>query len=233
TTSKQINIETDAKAVGYGSMLIEAVLAVIAMITAVTILQGDYRHLITAQGGGPIGIFSNGMGGFISKLGIPVEVGITFAALAISAFALTTMDTATRIGRFAFQEFFEKETKLTFLSQNRYVGTLVTVASAAFLAFSGTGNTLWPLFGAANQFLAAIVLLAVTVWLTNLKVKNSFVKYPMIFMSFVTLFALINLIYKNLIAKNFVLSIIAILLFIVGIFLFVQAIKQLQGKTAK
>ncbi len=233
TTSKQINVETDAKAVGYGSMLIEAILAVVAMITAVTIIQGDYKHLITASGGGPIGIFSNGIGGFISKLGIPVEVGVTFAALAISAFALTTMDTATRIGRFVFQEFFEKETKLAFLSRNRYVGTLMTVACAVFLAFSGTGNTLWPLFGAANQLLAAMVLLAVTVWLTNLKVKNRFVKYPMIFMSLVTLFALANLIYKNVLAKNFVLSFIAILLFIVAIFLFVQAIKRLRGIIAK
>ncbi len=109
----------------------------------------------------------------------------------------------------------------------------MTVACAVFLAFSGTGNTLWPLFGAANQLLAAMVLLAVTVWLTNLKVKNRFVKYPMIFMSLVTLFALANLIYKNVLAKNFVLSFIAILLFIVAIFLFVQAIKRLRGIIAK
>ncbi len=227
TTSKQLNLETDAKPVGYGGMLVEGVLAVVAMITAVTIINGDYGHLITKEGGGPIGIFSAGIGRFIHHLGIPEQFGVTFAALAISAFALTTLDTATRLGRFAFQEFFESKEKTTFLSQNRYVGTLVTVVFSGLLAFSGTSEILWPLFGSSNQLLASIVLLAVTVWLAELRKNNNFVKYPMYFMFCVTLTALAFLIYKNIISKNIPLLILSIILFIVAIVLVLLARKSL------
>ena len=228
TTAKQLNMETDAKPVGYGSMLIEAVLAVVALITAITILQGDYSRLITKEGGGPIGIFSAGVGGFISHLGIPRAAGVTFAALAISAFALTTLDTATRLGRFAFQEFFESKEKETILSRNRYIGTLVTVVFAMLLAFSGTSNILWPLFGSANQLLASLALLAITVWLAELGKKNGFVKYPMYFMFCVTLTALGTLIYKNIVAKNIPLILLTILLFAVAVILVVEARKSLK-----
>ncbi len=228
TTSKQLDRESDAKVVGYGSMLIEGLLAVIALITAVTVIRGDYSRLITTEGGGPIGIFSSGVGGFISTLGIPVAIGVTFAALAISAFALTSLDTATRLARFMFQEFFEKEDRPTVLSRNRYVGTLVTVLFAALLALSGTGNMLWPMFGSANQLLAAIALLAVTVWLAELQKENRFVKIPMYFMFCVTLTALGMMIHKNLVAKNVTLFLIAILLFVVAVFLVLQARKSLQ-----
>ena len=227
TTSKQLNTESDAKVIGYGSMLIEGLLAVVALITAVTILRGDYNQLITTEGGGPIGIFSSGVGGFISSLGISLEAGITFAALAISAFALTSLDTATRLGRFIFQEFFEKEDKPSILSQNRFVSTLITVLFAGLLALSGTSNTLWPMFGSANQLLAAIALLAVTVWLAELQKKNRFIKIPMYFMFVVTLSALGFLVYKNLIEKNITLFLISILLLVVTVFLIVQAWRSL------
>jgi len=233
TTSKQLNSESDARVVGYGSMLIEGLLAVVALITAVTLLRGDYARLVTTEGGGPIGIFSAGVGGFISSLGIPLNVGVTFAALAISAFALTTLDTATRLARFIFQEFFEKDSKVTILSQNRYVGTLITVIFAGLLALSGTSNTLWPMFGSANQLLAAIALLAVTVWLAELQKKNHFVKIPMYFMFCVTLTALGTLIYKHWIAKNIPLFLISILLFIVTVFLILQAKKSLSRISAR
>jgi len=228
TTSKQLDTEPDARVVGYGSMLIEAVLAVLALITAVTILQNDYSHLIKEENGGPIGIFSRGVGGFLTHLGLPLKAGVTFAALAISAFALTTLDTATRLGRFAFQEFFEQKGKQSILSRNRYVGTLVTVFFSGLLAFSGTSKTLWPLFGSANQLLASLVLLAVTVWLAELRKKNNFIKYPMYFMFCVTLTALGNLIYQNIVSKNYPLIFITILLFVVAIFLVVEAGKSLK-----
>ncbi|MBA7605996.1 MAG: carbon starvation protein A [Calditrichaeota bacterium] len=228
TTSKQLSKETDARPIGYGSMLLEGLLAVVALITAVTILQGDYSRLVTSEGGGPIGIFSSGVGGFLSHLGLPYEAGVTFAALAISAFALTTLDTATRLGRFAFQEFFESEGRQAILSRNRYVGTLVTIVFAGLLVFSGTSETLWPLFGSANQLLASLVLLAITVWLAELRKKNSFVKYPMYFMFCVTLTALGSLIYKNLVAGNLPLMLVTVLLFVVAVVLVVQAVRSLK-----
>jgi len=117
TTSKQLNKETDAKPVAYGSMLIEALLAVIALITVITIAQSDYVEGMKT--GGPIGLFSAGIGNFVSEFGIPLEAGVTFAALAISAFALTTLDTATRLGRFMFQEIFENSKRLKFLNNHQ------------------------------------------------------------------------------------------------------------------
>jgi carbon starvation protein len=232
TTSKQLNKETDVRPIGYGSMLLEGLLAVVALITAVTILQGDYSRLVTSEGGGPIGIFSAGVGGFLSHLGLPYEAGVTFAALAISAFALTTLDTATRLGRFAFQEFFDSGGRQSILSRNRYVGTLVTIVFAGLLVFSGTSETLWPLFGSANQLLASLVLLAITVWLAQLRKKNSFVKYPMYFMFCVTLSALGSLIYKNLVAVNLPLLLITVLLFVVAVVLVVQAGRSLKRISA-
>jgi carbon starvation protein len=235
TTSKQLNRETDARIVGYGGMLIEGVLAVVALITAAILLRGDYSRLVSSQGGGPIGIFSQGVGTFISTLGIPKKAAVTFAALAISAFALTSLDTATRLGRFIFQEFFESRwnAKKNILSQNRYIGTLSTVLFAGLLALSGSSTTLWPLFGSSNQLLAAIVLLAVTVWLAELGKNNTFVKIPMGFMFLVTLAALTSLIYKNFIAGNWTLFFISILLFGVAVVLVFQAVKSMKKKAEK
>jgi carbon starvation protein len=223
TTAKQLNSEADARPVSYGSMLIEGVLAVVAMITAVSLIQSDYVQAVTSEGGGPIAIFSAGIGRFVSHLGIPQQWGSTFAALAISAFALTTLDTATRLGRFAFQEFFEGEGRGAALSRNRYIGTIVTVIFSALLAFSGTSEVLWPLFGSANQLLASVVLLAITVWLAELGKGYRFVQIPMLFMFAVTLTALGTLIYKNILSGNIPLLILGLLLFIVAVILILQA----------
>ena len=233
TTSKQLNREPDARVVGYGSMLIEGVLAVVALITAVTVssmVAGQYHHWVVKEG--PISIFSRGVGSFMSSLGIPEQAGITFAALAISAFCLTTLDTATRLARFMFQEFFEREDKSTFLSRNRYASTLITVSVAGLFALSGTSSVLWPMFGSANQLLAAIALLAVTVWLSRMKKKTLFVKIPMIFMFLVTLTALGSLIVKHTVSKNVTLLSVSVILFVVAVFLVVQAIRSLKKKGA-
>jgi len=173
--------------------------------------------------GGPIAVFSSGIGNFVSHLGVPEAVGVTFAALAISAFALTTLDTATRLGRFMFQEFFEGMATQTVLSRDRYVGTLVTIAAAMLFTFTGTRTALWPLFGSANQLLASLTLLAVTLWLTKLGKDNKFVKYPMYFMFCVTLTALGLLAYRNAVAKNVSLTVTSILLLGVAITLVAKA----------
>jgi carbon starvation protein len=232
TTAKQLDKETDALPIGYGSMLIEGLLAIIALVTVITILQGDYIQGM--KEGGPIGLFASGIGNFVTHLGIPLQAGVTFAALAISAFALTTLDTATRLGRFMFQEIFEDAHKAKFLSKNRYVGTLVTIAFAMLLTFTGTREALWPLFGSANQLLASLTLLAVTVWLAKLKKKTGFVKYPMFFMFAVTLSALGFQIYNNYFGakQNILLVVISLLLFIVAITLVANAITSLKQSTS-
>ena len=229
TTAKQLNKETDAKPIAYGSMLIEGLLAVMALITATTILQSAYTNLMGE--GGPIAVFSSGIGSFVSHLGIPEKAGVTFAALAISAFALTTLDTATRLGRFMFQEFFEGTGTQTVLSKNRYVGTVVTIAVAMLFTFTGTRAALWPLFGSANQLLASLTLLAVTLWLAKLGIGNKFIKYPMYFMFCVTLTALVLLAYRNFVDKNIPLIVTSLLLLGVAITLVTKAMSSLKKIT--
>lgn len=223
TTAKQLNREPDARPVGYGGMLMEGLLAVIALTTAAILLRGKYESFFTSGGGGPITLFSKGVGGFMTEFGVPLKAGITFAALAISAFALTSLDTATRLARFAFQEFFEMGTRGSILSSNRFVGTLFTVLAGGILALSGKWKAIWPIFGSANQLLAALALLAASVWLAKIGRDNNFVKYPMIFMFAVTLTALVVLIQQNLIKGNYSLAIIAFVLFLVAIVLAIQA----------
>jgi len=216
---------TDARIIGYGGMLTEGLLAVVALTAAAVLLKSDYASFLTKSGGGPIALFSTSVGNFMGALGIPVHVGKTFAALAVSAFALTSLDTATRLSRYAFQEFFEKpgEVKQSILSKNRFIGTAVSVFFGGALALSGQWKAIWPIFGSANQLLAALALLAVSVWLGWLGTKNAFTRYPMYFMFAVTLTALINLIVKNLLNQNYLLMVMAILLFIVAVVLALQA----------
>ncbi|MFQ6103464.1 MAG: carbon starvation protein A [Candidatus Glassbacteria bacterium] len=199
TTAKQLDRESDAKPVGYGSMLIEGVLAIIALIAAIVLTREGYAAFFEKGGGGPISLFANGVGGFISALGVPESFGVTFTALALSAFALTSLDTCTRLARFAFQEFFEDRDKeqSRLLSRNRFVGTAVTIAAALLLTVSGEAMQIWPIFGSANQLLAALALLAVSVWLARKGTGNLFVLVPMYFMFVVTLSSLVILFYSH------------------------------------
>lgn len=227
TTSKQVNNEKDAKLIGYGGMLIEGVLAVIAMITAAYISQGDLTELLK---GGPTNVFAEGVGTFMSKFGIPFVVGKTFVSLAVSAFALTSLDTATRLGRFIFQEYFEdpdkeKQSPLT----NMYVSTTITVVIGAFLAVGGYSR-IWPIFGSANQLLAAIALMAIALWLKKQKKSFNMITIPMIFMLIVTLFALVFVVKTNFINANYILVVVPILLFILAIVLAVHGYKILFTK---
>src|SRR5690554_1232932 len=216
TTSKQLDNEKDAKLIGYGGMLIECVLAVIALITATYITQGELGTLLE---GGPVNVFSSGVGTFMAKFGIKFEVGKSFVALAVSAFALTSLDTATRLNRFIFQEYFEDPEKETqSVLTNKYVSTGVTVVIGAWLAVGGYA-VIWPIFGSANQLLAALALLAIAVWLKKAKRNFSMLVIPMIFMLIVTLFALVFLIKANLAASNYVLVVFPALLFILALVL--------------
>lgn len=196
TTAKQLANERDARPVGYGAMLIEGVLAIIALITAAALSQADYARLIS----NPIDVFSRGIGSFTAALGLNPEHGRTFAQLAVSAFVLTTLDTATRLNRFCLQELFARRNPDGSLHSSlldRYSSTLICTAAALALALSGEANTIWPVFGASNQLLAALSLLAVTVWLFHLRKPLRFTLAPVIFMFAVTLSALAELAVRN------------------------------------
>ncbi len=226
TTAKQLNKETDARIVGYGGMLIEGMLAVLSLIAVASMVNKEFIDILTTKG--PVTAFSLGVARFIHAIpffNFSVESAKTFTALAVSAFALTSLDTATRLARFMFQEYFEdkeSEKKSIFVT-NRYVSTAITVAFGAALTFSGQTMSIWPVFGSANQLLAALALLALTVWVANLKKGFLFVLIPMIFMFAVTLTALGMLIYTNFIATNYTLSIISVLLFTLAVLLGIKA----------
>lgn len=216
TTSKQLENEKDAKFIGYGGMLIECVLAVIALITAAYVSQGELTTLLE---GGPGNVFSSGVGTFMTKFGIDFEIGKSFVALAVSAFALTSLDTATRLNRFIFQEYFEDSEKGTeTIMTNKYVSTGVTVVIGSWLALGGFAK-IWPIFGSANQLLAALSLLAVALWLKNTGRNYKMLVIPMVFMLVVTLVALVLLIQANLAAANYILVIFPAFLFVLAIVL--------------
>ncbi len=241
TTAKQLDSESHCQVIGYGAMLIEGLLAVVAVCTiAVFTKQGYFQQMGKL---GHIGIFSRGVGGFLEGLGVPLHYGVTFTALAVSAFALTSLDTATRLSRFAFQEFFQVEgqERTNLLGRNRYIGTAVSVVCGGALALTGGTAAIWPIFGSANQLLAALALLTVAVWLARLGRDNRFVLVPMWIMFAVTITALALLAQKRFrhalallkqhqsAAGDFVLAVVAVLLLVLGVVLLVQALKKLRA----
>lgn len=232
TSSKQLDNEKDVKLVGYGAMLIEGVLATLAIITAAYVSKDQLAELLK---GSATNVFANGIGDFMSTFGIPFETGKSFTALAISAFALTSLDTATRLGRFIFQEMFENSKEGEASSNplsNKYVATLITVVLGGILTFKGW-QTIWPIFGSANQLLSALALLALAVYLKKHGKEYRMASIPTVFMFAVTLFALILLIKGNLanIAKTWPLVFIAVILFILALVLIKEGTKALKTNT--
>lgn len=224
TTAKQIKQENDVKIVGYGAMLIEGLVAVVALISVAYVAKAE---------GNPAQVFAAGVANFMNKFGIPVSVGKVFVILAYSAFALTSLDTATRIGRYTFQEFFDgiKEGPVKKVLTNNIFATIVTVGLSAALMNYGYAK-IWPIFGSANQLLAALALLTISAWLANRGKTNAMTIIPMIFMFCVTLTALGFLINKYLFAaeKNYILGIFAVVLFILAIVLLIEGISTLVKK---
>lgn len=230
TTSKQLDSEGDATFVGYGAMLIEAVLAVVALIAASVLDAPTYTYLRD----NPIGIFSTGVGTFMTALNLPLVAATTFVALTISAFALTTLDTCARLARFLVQELATDRAlpaeQQPLLSRNRYVSTALVVAAGAGLTFSGQFSELWPVFGSANQLLAALALLSVATWLAHRGTRNLFVVAPMLFMYVVTVAALGQLVVQNLRAEtpNYLLALVSGTLLLLSLELLRQAASVLK-----
>ena len=244
TTSKQLDKETDAKPIAYGGMLLECVLAVITVCA----INFAYKNGITA---GATAIFAGGisqMYGGIASEGV-VTVLNTLLVLTYSAFCLTSLDTATRLARFMFQEFFlepgqtvddiKDGWKKTLV--NPYVATIITVILGVVLGMTGYSK-IWGLFGAANQLLAGIGLLAVATWLGNVGKNNKMFLLPMGFMIIVTICSLCVTV-KNQIGiisaggadwGPYAQAILAVILIILAIVLVIEGIQTLskQKKSA-
>lgn len=230
TTSKQLDKVSDAKVVGFGGMLIESFLAIISVSAVVVLTRSEYMDRLATEG--PVSLFSTGLGRMISTLGVPEEFAIGFLALTVSAFALTTLDTCTRLARFTVQEYFEDmpQPAARFVAKNRYFSTTLVIVLSILLLASGEFTVLWPIFGSANQLLAALALLTIAVWLIKKKVNALFVTIPMFFMFTVTLASLGLFAWKNFQDEVYVLSLIACLLFVLAISLMVLATQSLKKK---
>lgn len=220
TTAKQLDNERSGKFITYGGMLLEGFLAIIAIGTVAYLTHADFTARMTELGG-PIGTFAAGIGFFMSHWGIAESTATSFAALTASAFLFTTLDSATRLGRYAVQELAEQRAPA--LAKNPHLSTFIVLVGAGGLALSGTWSTVWPLFGSANQMLGAIALLAVSVWLIKKGVKSYFTVIPMVFMFIVTISALLLLMQQNFAAGNYFLAVSAVFLFVLCLFLIIEA----------
>jgi carbon starvation protein len=221
TSSKQIDSEKDVKFIGYGAMLIEGLLAIVALISVSYVSKLDPSLVSPAQK------FAAGVAYFMNSFGIPVALGKVFVTLAFSAFALTSLDTATRIGRYVFQEFFDKGDGKKSAFTNMYTATAITVAASFALVLYGYAK-IWTIFGTANQLLSGLALLAITAWFARTGKKTMMTMIPMVFMFGVTLVAL-GLSIKNFyVGKLWILFVLAVLLFVLAIILIAETYSVLK-----
>ena len=244
TTAKQLNREQDAQPIAYGGMLIESALAIISLC-AVAYIWKDYADGTTVV---PTAVFAGGLSAMLGELFGSGAQDVTYSLLilAVSAFCLTSLDTATRLARYMFQEFWVKPgeelkdlTGVRKVLTNPYIATAITVVIGIALGMTGYAK-IWALFGAANQLLAALGLLAVAAWLGKIGRNNKMFLFPMAFMLIVTLTSLVFTIITqvNLITSGadvtwgIVRGVIAVLLIILAIDLVVEGVKTL-SKQAK
>ncbi|MGI9105723.1 MAG: carbon starvation CstA family protein [Pyrinomonadaceae bacterium] len=229
TTSKQVNRESDIKAVGYGAMLAEGFVALIALVTVMIAAPADLR------GKAPGTIYGNGIGQFMTLIigADNLNFAITFGAMAFSTFVFDTLDVCTRLGRYIVQELFGWRGRFGALT-----GTLLTIALPFyFITFAQPGmwTEFWTLFGASNQLLAALSLLAITVWLYQARQRIAFTLYPMLFVLTITLWALVKLAFGNLRASSgfdikFINAVASAALVILAVYLTVTALVKLRGE---
>jgi len=222
TSSKQLNNEADARTIGYGAMLIEGLVAVLALATVAMLGKND--ALLSKA---PLIIYGQGMGKFLSTFGLSENIGFSFGLLALSTFILTTLDTATRLGRYIFEEFFNLKG-----TQCRYFSTIATLALPTVFVLitlkDSAGNPMpawkliWPVFGATNQLLAGLVLLIGVLWLKKNGKKTFFIIIPMVFMNVLTVLALLFLLKHY---KFSAVGIIAAILLLLAVVLIFEACK--------
>lgn len=244
TTSKQLDKEKDAKPIAYGGMLLECVLAVLTICA----INFAYKNGIKS---GATAIFAGGISQMFASVGLPaggVAVLKTLLILTYSAFCLTSLDTATRLARFMFQEFWlepgqtAKDVKEGWkkVLVNPYFATGITVVLGILLGMTGYAK-IWGLFGAANQLLAGLGLLAVATWLSNIGKNNKMFLFPMAFMLVVTICSLcvtvknqVGLIMKGVADWGaYAQSVLGVLLIVLAVVLAIEGIQTIFGKKAK
>ena len=243
TTAKQLDNERDARPIAYGGMLIECALALISLCAVGYIWKEYVPGGVTT----PTAVFATGISRMCAT--IPFLAGAehviySLLILAVSAFCLTSLDTATRLARYMFQEFWlnpgedvSSVTGFRAILVKPIVATLITVVLGIFLGLNGYAN-IWALFGAANQLLAALGLMAVATWLGQIGKNNRMFFIPMFFMLIVTICSLLLTVKTNLGAIGaegagswpIVRLVLAVLLIVLSLILAVKAVKTISGQ---
>lgn len=243
TTSKQLDRESQAQPIAYGGMLLECLVAVISLCAVAFVFSGYMDGTYTS----PTQVFAGGISqmlGLIPGFAGATDIAYALLVLAVSVFCLTSLDTATRLARYMFQELFTPQgvelkdlTGWRKVITNPWVATGITVVIGVWLGMTGY-QLVWPLFGAANQLLAALGLLAVCAWLGNAGRNNKMFYIPMAFMLIVTLTSLAMTLYGKCLAlaggafdaATILQLLIALLLIILAIILAVKGFKTIFGK---
>ena len=242
TSSKTVSNEKDMPMIGYGAMVVESLLGIVALVVVGAVAVGG-----TKPEGTPFAIFSSGVAGFLEKLGVPVQVATVFMTMCVSALALTSLDSVARIGRMSFQELFYGEstdpkqmTPAQRVLTNKYFATVITLFFGYLLTLGGYSNV-WPLFGSANQLLAALVLIALAVFLKTTGRTGWTLYIPMFVMLAVTFTALIQktvALVGNFMSGNATLLVdglqfvVAVLLMVLGVMVAFSCLKKLFGRKA-
>lgn len=241
TASKQIKNEKNMLPVSYGAMLMESMLAIIALIAVASFANGEAAAQgLTTQPQ----IFAGAIANFLTVIGLPYNLVFTLINLAVSAFALTSLDSVARIGRISFQEFFTddsvdaEKSPVKKVLTNKYFSTVLTLVLAYLLAKVGYAE-IWPLFGSANQLLSVLALIACAVFLKKTKRQGVMLWFPIAFMMAVTFTALglsIAKLSKALVTTglsmgNTMQLIFAVLLLALGVIVAFQGVKKLTEKS--
>ncbi len=236
TTAKQINSETDARVIGYGGMIGESLLGLLAVFacTAGFSSKADwtaaYRDWSTIEVGlsNKLGAFINGTATFIGGLGVPSNLAVAFVAIIVVSFALTTLDSATRLLRFNVSEI-GASLRLRFLG-NRFVATTIACAAICFFAFykidgKPAGLVLWTLFGITNQLLAGLALLVVSLYLHQRGRNAIYTALPMVFMLVSTLTAMVEKLKVFKEKEQHLLLVVGLALFLIAVGIIIEGIR--------
>ena len=239
TTSKQIRSEKDLLPIGYGGMILEGVLGVMALVA---VMAMDPAVFMEAGKNQPMA-FAAGIASFATALGIPEVYASIFISLAISAFMMTSLDTATRLGRFLWQEIFmprqyvkdENSDELVELKDkaplapwrkaitNPFLAAFIVVGLAMLMAMTGSAASIWPIFGASNQLMAALTFLAITLYLLMKESKWYIAFIPMVFMMVMSLWGVAQVVSQQwgqngvLVVSGLFLLAMAVLMVLLGI----------------
>jgi carbon starvation protein len=233
-TARQLEYETDARPVGGGVMFVEMMLGLFALVIAGTIFASSSEYA-AALGKGAIGVFAAGVSKFLGALGMPAAVGKSYGGVMLIVLAVTITQLVIRFMRVATSELLGD---ISPLFKNAHIGTIIAEILVLILILTGWWQYLWVLFGGANQLMASLALMLMTVWLMSQGKSYKWTFYPMIFMFFTTTAALLVTAYRLFVLQvlagkvkgealvgNTLMSLVAIFLVIAAIILAVEGVK--------